>query len=380
MKIGIMTFHKSINYGSVLQAYALALKLKNMGYEAEIIDYEQHNYGYQYNPLKIPVSFSSIKHDFVNICLLRTMLNRKSGFEKFRKKYLPLTDKEYFYGDDLSELDSRYDFLICGSDQIWNTNASDFDMAYFFPFAVNTPKIAYAPSLNLGELSNVKNPKRLKKYIMKFKALSAREDAGKEKICKFIDNRKNVEVVLDPTLLNYKKDYETISSKKIIKGKYIFFYSVNYAEDAVKSAEYLSDVTGLPVYTLPAGKGTRALLKIKARGKIHVCRENVAPEDFLSLIRYAEYVVTNSFHGTAFSIIFEKKFFSIRSEVGTDPNKIDARLYNILNYLGLQERYLFLNEFMKFDIDKPVSYKEVNRKREEQIIESVDFLKNNLEN
>ncbi len=379
MKIGIMTFHKSINYGSVLQAYALALKLKNMGHEVEIIDYEQCNYGYQYNPIKMPVSFSALKHDFVNIFLIRTMFNRKSGFEKFRKKYLPLTDKEYFYGDDLSELDNKYDFLICGSDQIWNTNASDFDMAYFFPFAENTPKISYAPSLNLGELSNAKNPRKLKKCIMKFKALSAREDAGKDKILKFIENKKNVKVVLDPTLLNYKDDYEEISSKRVVKEKYIFFYSVNYAEDAVKAVEFLSNMTGLPVYTLPAGKGTRALLKIKTQRKINVCRDSVAPEDFLSLIKYADYVVTNSFHGTAFSIIFEKNFFSIRSDVGTDSNKIDARLYNILSYLDLQERYLFLDEFIKFDIDKPISYKEVNKKREKQIIESVDFLKNNLE-
>lgn len=216
MKIGIMTFHKSINYGSVLQAYALAYKLREMGYEPEIIDYKQRNYDFQYRIIKPPFSPEALKHDFVNLNFYSIMKKRKAAFEKFRKVHLPLSKKEYCFGNSLSELDSLYDLLICGSDQIWNTNASDFDTAYFFPFAEKTPKISYAVSLNRGELYNSDDPELIRNCINNFKALSAREVSGRDKIFNFIDGKKDVSVVLDPTLLNYKEAYQPLANKRII--------------------------------------------------------------------------------------------------------------------------------------------------------------------
>lgn len=378
MRIGIMTFHKSINYGSVLQAYALAYKLKEMGHEPEIIDYEQHNYNYQYQIIKLPFSSEAVKHDFVNMNFYKIMKKRKAAFEQFRKNSLPLSSKEYYFGDDLSELEEKYDMFICGSDQIWNTNASDFDTAYFFPFIKNKPCISYAVSLNKGELYNAAEPELLKKSINKFKALSARETSGQKKIYNFIEGSKEVKVVLDPTLLNHKSAYDSLSKKKIIDEPYIFFYSINYAPEAVRAAAVVSERLNLPVYTLVTGKGTRALYNMKKGGKIKIISDDVSPKDFLSLIRHAEKVVTNSFHGTAFSIIFEKNFFSVRAVDKNGKPENDTRLLNILSFLGMDDRYRTAEELKETDLMSEIDYSDVKIKRDEQIKESVDFLKMNI--
>ena len=380
MKIGIMTFHKSINYGSVLQAYALAYKLREMGHEPEIIDYEPHNYNDQYQIIQPPFSMKAVKHDFVNLTFYRAMKNRKAAFEQFRKKHLPLTSKEYYYGDDLSELNGKYDLFICGSDQIWNTDAADFDTAYFFPFISNTPKIAYAVSLNKGELSNTAEPERLKESIMDFKALSSREVSGQKKIYDFIDGQKDVHVVLDPTLLNDKSAYQALSEKRIIDEQYIFFYSINYASAAVKAASLVAERLNLPVYTLVNGKGSRALYNMKKGGKIKIIKDDVSPEDFLSLICHAEKVVTNSFHGTAFSIIFEKDFYSVQNIDETGNPKNDTRIFNILNFLEIQDRYKTVEELKTTDLTSKIDYSKVKLKRDEQIQESIHFLKTHIEN
>lgn len=378
MKIGIMTFHKSINYGSVLQAYALAYKLNEMGHDAEIINYQQRNYDYQYRIIKPPFSLEAIKHDFVNLNFYSIMKERAESFDRFRKKYLPLSSKDYKYGDNLSELDSIYDILICGSDQIWNTNASDFDTAYFFPFAKKTPRIAYAVSLNKGELFNFPKPDFLKKNILRFKAVSAREVSGQKKIENFTDGKKKIFTALDPTLLNYKEAYMKLAEKRIIKEPYIFFYSVNYVPEAVQAAVVLSEKCGLPVYTLVAGKGTRALYNMKKGGKIRILSKNIAPDNFLSLIRYADKVVTNSFHGTAFSIIFEKTFFSVRPVDENNNNTDDTRLFNILHFLGMDNHYVTVNELKNINSDIETDYSDVRKKRDILMKESIDFLTSNI--
>lgn len=374
MKIGIITFHKSLNYGSALQAYALVCQLRSMGHEPEIIDYEPHNYDAMYRIIVPPFSLEALKHDFVNLSFYTIMKNRKKSFDAFRKTNLPLTSKTFRYGEDISELDDMYDLLICGSDQIWNTGARDFDIAFFMPFSQKTPCISYAVSLNRGELEKFTDANVLRKQILRFKALSVRETSGKEKIEKFINHQREVCVVLDPTLLHFKDTYLNLSEKRCIQDKYLFFYSINYAPDAVEAALYFSRTTSLPVYTLVANDGTRSLLKIKKRKNIQIVSECVGPEDFLSMVRYAEHVVTNSFHGTAFSIIFEKSFYAIKVKNTSGKLVCDPRLQNILEFLGIQNRYLTRKELETFDLSETIDYASVNEKRKEQIQVSVDYL------
>ena len=164
-KAGILTFHKSINYGSVLQAYALLQTIIKIGNPVEIIDYQQKNYKYLYGILRKPCSLDNIKYNLINCCFLKALLTRKKNFENFRKKYLHLSDKRYECGGNLEDIVRAYDVLICGSDQIWNPDAKDFDINFFLPFARRAEKISYAVSINGGILDTLDNKEELKDYL-----------------------------------------------------------------------------------------------------------------------------------------------------------------------------------------------------------------------
>lgn len=375
-KIGILTFHKSLNYGSVLQAFALVQNLKNMGFNTEIIDYTQRNYGVNYSLMKAPFSLEAIKYDVIHFVFFPVLIKREKAFSQFRKKYLCLSKKNYQYGDNLEILSEMYDVLLCGSDQIWNPNARDFDPNFFLPFAKNTLKISYAVSINGGELNRTNIHEQIRENLMNFNFLSVRENSGKESLDTFLSRKKPISVVLDPTLLHQQTVYNSISSPRLIAEPYIFFYSINFADDAIGAAEILSERTGLPVYTLFAGRGNRAMLKM--RGKIRFWVKSVGPEDFISLLKFANYVVTDSFHGTAFSIIYEKKFFSIAS---TDDKKEpirDERICNILELFNISDRFVTKDQLYDFPVNLEINYAEVNRRRKNQINLASTYIKDSL--
>lgn len=374
-KIGIMTYSRSINYGSALQAFALAYCLKDLGYDVEIIDYVQRNYGLNYSLFKAPFSLNAIKYDIIHFLFFNTLKRRDAKFSHFRKYVLPMSKTQYKFGDDLSELDSEYDVMICGSDQIWNPKATDFDTNYFLPFIKHSSKISYAVSINGGDLKYIENSGRILSDLLSFKALSVREDSGKADLTSFLSSKKEVSVLLDPTLLNPAQVYSAISSSRLVKERYIFFYSVNFKEEAVESAITLSERTGLPVYTLFTG-GNRTVLKVKKR--FIFATKSVGVEDFISFIKYSDYVVTNSFHGTAFSVIFEKNFFSIGL---TDKNGDlipDARICHLLGLLGIESRFVSKEMIKMVNLSETIDYLQVNERRQEGIMKSISYLKESI--
>ena len=374
-KIGIMTYSRSLNYGSALQAFALAYYLEDIGYDVEIIDYVQRNYGQNYSLIKAPFSLNAIKCDIIHLLVLNTLKRRKAKFTHFRKSVLPMSKKKYKFGDDLTELDSIYDVIICGSDQIWNPKATDFDTNYFLPFINTSCKISYAVSINGGDLINVKDNARIVSNLQRFHALSVREETGKIALNNLLSGKKDINVSLDPTLLNPAQVYDGISSSRIVKEPYIFFYSVNFRQDAVEAALTLSERTGLPVYTLFTGLNRTAL---KAKKRFVFATKSVGVEDFISYIKYADYVVTNSFHGTAFSIIFEKKFFSIGS-TGEDGCLIpDARICHLLELLGIESCFVSKDMIKTVNLNESIDYSQVNERRKEGIMKSVSYLKESI--
>lgn len=371
-KAGILTFHKSINYGSVLQAYALLQTIIKIGNPVEIIDYQQKNYKYLYGILRKPCSLDNIKYNLINCCFLKALLTRKKNFENFRKKYLHLSDKRYEYGGNLEDIVRAYDVLICGSDQIWNPDAKDFDINFFLPFARRAQKISYAVSINGGILDTLDNKEELKDYLMDFDRISVRERSGKESLSSFLSEKKEISVVLDPTLLWKKEEYDKICSSRLIKEPYIFFYSVNFSDYAVKAAEILSDRLELPVYTLYTGRSSAKVML--TRKKIHFCLKTSSPEDFLSLIRNAEFVVTNSFHGTAFSLIYEKKFYSIGRVDGDKKLIPDERICNVLELFGIPGRFISCGELKTVSLKQEINYSAVNVRRQKLAEESRNYI------
>lgn len=355
-KIGILTFHKSINYGSVLQAWALRNVLND--YKTHIIDYEPDAYRGMYALCSKKRGIKSNINRLLNCVSIKRQIN---NFSDFRNTYLNCTepyDSKTLSADSLN----GFDAVVTGSDQIWNVHAKDADNAYFIPFKIAAKKIAYACSVNNMDFSEERCDEKLKSFILDYDFVSIREASGAQKVSKFINNQKKVYTMLDPTLLNSKEAFDTITSKRIVNKPYIFLYNVWSGMNAVNAAKAISKITGLPVYTAMMNPEKKQILKIEMSG-IKVETRHTAPEDFLSLIKYAEMVVTDSFHGTAFSLIFEKKFVCINDKKSNGQFKNDERIMNILGIVGLLDRYITMEDIPNFEFIREIDYTVVTEKR-----------------
>ena len=147
-KIGILTFYKSINYGSVLQAWALQHVLEQDGHDVEMIEYTPAAYNDLYGLFVVPSNWNFVKYDIKRLLLATTIKRQKALFERFRNKYLNLSSQKYGESSSLTEMVQNYDCIVCGSDQIWNVRARDCDKVYFLPIKTSIGKIAYAVSVN----------------------------------------------------------------------------------------------------------------------------------------------------------------------------------------------------------------------------------------
>ena len=342
-KIGILTFHKSINYGSVLQAYALQNLLLKEGYKVEIIDYEPKNYANMYIPFKKPTTIWNILHNLNRVPVGKIIKEQNEEFKKFRDTYINLS-REYNFESYYSDIFSQFDCVICGSDQVWNITLDDCDDIFFLPCVKHIKKIAYAVSVNDAKFNSCIRDIDLKNCISEFNYISCREKSGATKISNFIA-KEDVAVTIDPTLLHSAREYDVICSKRIINQNYIFLYDMWSNSDALYAAKVISSLFNLPVYT-----------------------------DFLIYIKYADFVITDSFHGTAFSLIFEKQFVCINEKQNSGKLKNDERITNILSELNIEERYLRVDNIHSVkDLDN-INYDIVTEKRNKLAKKSIDWL------
>ena len=369
-KIGTMTFHHSYNYGSVLQAYALQNKLIEMYPDSriEIVDY------YPPNIREIQSLFvknHSIRNVLRNIIALKyypLVTKRKDSFEEFLKKDLRISDKKYYEGN-IAEMGDEYDILIAGSDQIWNTNTKDFSVDYFFYGVKKSVKIAYAPSVGNGTFMLPRDQK-VQDALSDFQAVSVREYSGAKKIEKFMGMKK-VPVLIDPFLLLKKEQYEKICAKRKIDEEYIFFYSITMRPEVLHCAKEIAKKLKLKLITMYSGVGTLRAF----RNGVSVASE-VAPGDFLSYIKNASLVLTDSFHGTAFSVIYNKEFYSFCSE---DLDKRDVRINTLLSALGLENRIVNTTNGPDIITRDGLNYGQSNMKLEKMIKEAEAYLRNNID-
>lgn len=364
-RVGILTFSKSLNYGSILQAYALYSYIKNLGYDAEVIDYTQINHEKVYSIFRKINSIKDFGFNTLHLLFYKELVNREKGFVDFYKSNMKFSSISSKYGDDMSWIDDKYDIVFCGSDQIWNPNCLDFDINYFMPWSIGTRKIAYGVSVNGGDFEKAPNKDAVKQAILKFDNISVREPESAKSIQTLINRKVKIDTVVDPTLLFDKSFYKKIINERIVKERYIFIYTMNYNTSIVKTAKKISKITGLPIYTLYAGNSKRLFNPLIRSLKF--IRENNSPEGFLNMIYNAEYVVTNSFHGTAFSVIMEKKFFAVKTE-GTV--KFDQRIFNLLKILKSEKRYIVPEQINKeylsinIETDKLLLNEAINKSKE----------------
>lgn len=347
MKIGIITFPTAINYGTSLQAAALGNVLSSYGHDVYFIDHrcpliDQSNSIFDFSQI------FNIKYTLAHLINLDVSIKRKKNFKLFLDKYIPLAE------DNTNE----FDILVAGSDQIWNYNLTGNDFYYFLDFAKNNnKKVSYAGSFGITDIDN-KYYDKLKCLFEDFDYISVRENqaAGIIKEISGID----VPVVLDPTLLLDKSDWSNISKDPSLDSGYIFVYTVFNDEKLWDFAEKISTEKGLPIKTI-------------SYSKLHPHKASynytAGPSEWLGYIKNADYVVTNSFHGVAFSINFEKNFFF---NIPENAASVGSRLLDITNRYGFENRNLSGNFSYELNFDKCHSLLEKDREF------SHNFIKNFL--
>ena len=357
IKIGIVSRIHGINYGANLQAIALQHALEKNNFLVEYINYK----------VDVPVVglklILSLAYKFIRIFLGYN--KRKSRTIKFRNKYLSRTKTVKNY-QELSEIETSFDILMSGSDQIWNPRYFWTSKGYYLlSFANNCNKISYGSSFGIKSL-----PKDVvdiyKTELSKFKKLSVREIDGKN-ILKQLGL--NSTLVIDPTFLLTPKEWlEYFNPIPQYDFKYICCYVMPGASDLNKYiytlAEHLCESSHKKYKIIVIGE--KEYYGLFSKNRLHI--NNAGPQDFLNILYNADYILTSSFHGTCFSIIFRKSFYSI-----LDPqNQFNIRIEDLLSSIKLNERIIYSES--NLPSLEPLNYSDKEPLIQERILLSYEFI------
>ena len=369
-KTGTITFHASNNNGSFLQAYALQkIILDKLKINNEIINLCSSKTENLYRLIRPIKKSADVLRTIVSILLYKKLKKREECFDIMRKRHLKLS-KLLKSESEALDCAQNYDCVIAGSDQIWNITAHDFVKSFFLP-NVKTKKITYA--ISCGSNINSMDLSQFAEYINGFSELSTRE-INSAKIISNIYKNGDVKTVLDPTLLLNQEQYADLydADKRMIEKPYIFLYSINYNKEVLKTAKRMSKIMGLPVVTI--FNSYHAIMSTFFGIKVIY---DAGPAEFLNLMKNAKCVLTNSFHGTAFSIIFKKQFYHLTTAENGHVLK-DDRINGLLAKLDLDQDISFYSTekeiFEKSNIDYVFVYNKLEILRKE----SFDYLEHSL--
>lgn len=308
----------SDNQGNRLQNYALQEVLSRMGNQVETL---RNPWCSDFSTVRDVIK-PGLKEIIYSITKHPERYERKYGFEIFNKKYIKLSNYWLNKKDDLPKAASFYDMFVCGSDQIWNSEAKEITGKYFADFAPDYKRASYAASFGIDNVV----PERVtefRKYLENINYLSVREEQGVKIIEDLLG--KTSEFHLDPTLLLTSTEWDRIASPKVWSdNKYIFCYFLGKPSSKLMSQiELYADREHLDI--------------------CYVCNElnskynNISPNDFVSMIKGSEFVLTDSFHGTVFSILYQKPFYSF-TRYGVKKG-MTSRITSLLNLFNLQNRF-----------------------------------------
>lgn len=370
MKVGILTFHDADNHGAVLQAYALQETIKRaITSNVEIIDYKQPEIvkSYKVFNLRTDNLKSLVRSIISNSLHLGIKVSKKKRFASFRKMHLHISPDRYDKPEKISEL-GAYDAYVVGSDQVWNPEITKYDATYFLNFCrKDAGKISYAASFGKDVLS-AEEEAFARKYINHFDWISVREDSAAEILNRML-GKKSVQV-LDPTLLLEPDRWMELAGSQYSgfpgMKDYLLVYRMSRNDEVLKVAARLSEKLGLDVLYLNDS------IRRNKYGFKHI--RGIGPIDFLNLMANASFIVTNSFHGTAFSIIFKKKFVSIPHETrGT-------RMASLLKLLKLEDRMISSAAQIADGFDAEIDYALPLSLLEAEKQKSIRFLRDALMN
>lgn len=362
-KTAILTFHNACNYGAFLQTYSLQRVLNELGAQAEICDYRSSTVESVYDPRSIlKKKKNPIKKVLDFLLRYRDIVKRNRLFKEYQYKYLPIAKKNILKSE-LSDFAKGYDLFIVGSDQVWNRDIISGDNAFFLDF-VSSPvkKYSYAASLGRSELSS-EELSDIVPLFNRFDGISVREEDILPQLNKHLD--KQAVCCLDPVFLTSAEQWRKFSRYKK-REPYVLFFMMGTSPTAFPAMEFAKK--------LAAQKGLKAVY-LSDQERWYRFRDlehfGVAdPSEFLGLIDNAEYVVTNSFHASAFSIILHKDFY-VESVIPRN-----GRILNLLKLTGLGDRALVKG--VPADT-LPIDWKSVDEKLSVQIGFSEEYLRSIIE-
>jgi len=373
VKIGLITYHSAYNFGSVLQAYATQETLKEIAGNCEIINYrtnEQRRVYSIFSWRKNCTVLFSVYNNVLALLKYHKKKKRRDAYEKLFQEIFHLSE-ECSEPEDVYRLWDRYDMIVSGSDQIWNKHSVELHYVswnYMMPYLLcgySGKKVSYASSV--ANMSDEEIEKILP-YINQFDSVSMREYSSAKKLNDMCHVR--VDNVLDPTFLLSEREWADRFHLQVRnEPDYILFYALNRRRDikeVLPIIEKYSDLKGLKVKMItPLGffKG----------GKNIEILEEVDPVEFLNLIYNARTVITDSYHGTIFSVNFSKDFYSI---CGKNPS--DFRKTDILERIGLQGRIInSLSDLLDKEYDD-IAYSIVDENLKELKEKSLEYLKQSI--
>ena len=337
MRVGILTiFSGNYNYGGMLQAYALNKVINSMGYDAYTVNFE---YGTnplyptmvsrckQYSLPQIIKKFIEIRLEKKTYLIADKLQKRKSFFRKFSHDYIKQTEMY----SDYTKIGHDFDVLVVGSDQVWNPNMMRRPLILDIP--TTSKKISYASSIGRSDLSEYE-----RSYI--FPLLEDFDNIGvREQSLEEILDEAGIKstTVLDPTLLISKDAWSNIANCRMIENPYVLIYSFSKCEFKTDISEYWK-LKGRQVVYIPYAK--QSYNKYDCIDDVATPLFDVGPKEFLSLIKYADHIYTDSFHGSVFSILFERQFSVFERSGKNNKVSMNSRIYDLLNDFGLYERML----------------------------------------
>lgn len=388
--VGIITlYYGNNNYGGLAQSYALYKAIEKLGYGAELISYQRTTIAptVQKTSLLEKIRRNSIS----GVCdryyrKIKEKLERKLGrkyeerlktrsqkMEKFRESipHSPVYNRE-----NIGQCKDRYRIFVSGSDQIWKPGVADG--AFVFSFLDDQPEnkvMSYASSVAVEHFPDG-YLEFMKKELEKYRYISVRESVTADTFSKAFE--RNVENVTDPTLLLERKEWETVTAKRQVKEPYIFCYLLGNDRKQRRMAEKMARKQKKLLVTIPHiknGNSFRFRLEDSCFGDLPLFE--VGMEEFFSLIKYADMVITDSFHATLFSYQFETPFWVFERTARSSETKMNSRIYELTRMLGLERRVLKAG--LPEQTEDPVDFEMAREKIQPEIERSRQFLKNALE-
>lgn len=326
MKIGILTYVNAPNFGALLQAYASQKFINDLGIDSQFINY---------TPLSsdtVNQNTGKIKRIINRLSFLKHPLNflnsrrKRKKINEFKNRYLKISPHKY--SGEIYELEESYDIIIAGSDQIWNTDLNFGTKTFFLNFKTNAIKTGYAISVGRENFSDL-DSKMMHQHIGNFDMISVRENNLRD----YLKNTEDIEceVVCDPVFLLNRSIWNEISVSPIPKN-YILVYAMECNENLIKLINKLKKQTGKKVFFIYGGGG-----KINNKYK-KACKiiSAIGPDEFIGWIKNADIVLTNSFHGAAFSIIFNRELYIL------EHSTRNVRLTELLDICGYKNKIIKL--------------------------------------